>query len=145
MQFFHPIVTLSNGLVVANFSSPHEFRFTDGSVLEACSADAANKLLLELKEEETVSALQFYERQNCKVNFDEVKDTYLKYYMSDIVSEELIDLGKIAIDCILVPLPVATAIASINSNERGYKIARVCRVADRVKKTVYHNKFSLVI
>lgn len=34
-----PVATLSNGLRVANFSSPHTFEFEDGTVLAACEPD----------------------------------------------------------------------------------------------------------
>ena len=42
-----PLITLSNGLKVVNFSSPHEFKFVDGSVLPACSQERSNTLKLE--------------------------------------------------------------------------------------------------
>ena len=35
------ITTLTNGKKVANFSSPHEFKFTDGSILPAVSDELA--------------------------------------------------------------------------------------------------------
>lgn len=38
---FMPLTTLSNGLTVANFSSPHAFTFEDGTVLGACSNERA--------------------------------------------------------------------------------------------------------
>ena len=34
-----PAVDLSNGICVANFSSPHPFTFEDGTVLPACEED----------------------------------------------------------------------------------------------------------
>ena len=43
----HPRVTLSTGITVANFSSPHPFRFEDGSILEAMPRSAAEELSLE--------------------------------------------------------------------------------------------------
>lgn len=41
------IVTLSNGLRVANFSSPHDFNFTDGSILPTVDAEKSKRLSME--------------------------------------------------------------------------------------------------
>ena len=38
------IITLSNGKKVANFSSPHPFTFTDGSVIPAVSNEESERL-----------------------------------------------------------------------------------------------------
>ena len=48
-----PITTLTTGLRVGNFSSPHPFRFTDGSELPACSPERANGCMLNSHEVET--------------------------------------------------------------------------------------------
>lgn len=48
-----PWVWLSNGLIVANFSSPHSFRFTSGELLPACEEDRARGLMLDVTEVET--------------------------------------------------------------------------------------------
>ena len=47
-----PRVTLSNGLTLANFSSPHPFKFMDGSVLPPCSPERVRALPLKRFEEE---------------------------------------------------------------------------------------------
>ncbi len=52
-----PMVELSNGLVVANFSSPHSFTFTTGEVLGACAGERAKALMLESEEIETTRAV----------------------------------------------------------------------------------------
>lgn len=46
------IITLSNGKRVGNFSSPHPFIFTDGSVLAAVSNEEAERLKITFTEEE---------------------------------------------------------------------------------------------
>lgn len=46
----HPVATLKNGVVVLNFSSDHPFQFCDGTLLEACPADLANRLGLQQHE-----------------------------------------------------------------------------------------------
>ena len=42
-----PIVTLSNGLRVANFNSPHAFEFEDGTILSAVSNEIAEETKLD--------------------------------------------------------------------------------------------------
>lgn len=44
------IITLSNGKRGGNFSSPHPFTFTDGSVLPACDNDMAEALKVTFEE-----------------------------------------------------------------------------------------------
>ena len=44
------IVTLTNGKKVANFSSPHEFKFEDGTILPAVSPEYAEKLKVNFHE-----------------------------------------------------------------------------------------------
>ena len=46
------IITLSKGKKVGNFSSPHHFLFTDGSVLESQSNAVAEKLKVDFIETE---------------------------------------------------------------------------------------------
>lgn len=46
------IITLTNGKKVANFSSPHEFKFEDGNVLPAASNKEAERLKINFIEEE---------------------------------------------------------------------------------------------
>lgn len=58
-----PRVTLSNGLTLANFSSPHAFKFMDGSVLPPCSPERVRALALKrLGVEYLEAALQDNER-----------------------------------------------------------------------------------
>ena len=46
------IITLSNGKKVANFSSPHPFTFTDGSVIPAVSKEESERLKVNFIETE---------------------------------------------------------------------------------------------
>ena len=46
------IITLSNGKKVANFSSPHPFTFTDGSVIPAVSKEESERLKVTFIENE---------------------------------------------------------------------------------------------
>lgn len=40
----YPIITLNNGITIANFSTPHEFKFATGEVLPACDEMRAKRL-----------------------------------------------------------------------------------------------------
>lgn len=96
-----PVVTLANGLNVANFSSPHEFKFTSGEVLPACSAERAKGLML-APEEKVMEDLgwQGYETIN------------LAFRMTTAVGEALEEalLLPVDVDIVIVPLPVMVAI-----------------------------------
>ena len=91
------IITLSNGKKVANFSSPHPFTFTDGSVIPAVSNEESVRL---------------------KVNFNEKVDTNgdveLSFTLSGNVLSEMVywlkkhTLGLV--DVVFCPLPMITAI-----------------------------------
>ena len=123
-----PVVTLTNGVRVANFSSPHSFEFTDGTVLPACSAERA-----------VVSKLVAIEDETPHPTCDGVVDISLSWKMTDYI---LVELQKLQddpeVDVVLVPFPVMTAI-----KEGGYVVgkARVIRVEDRVLKTIFIDKF----
>jgi hypothetical protein len=123
-----PVVTLTNGVKVANFSSPHPFTFTDGTVLPACSAERAQATKLEAVEQESP-------HPTCKG----VVDIQLDWKITSYIFKELgkLDLRE-DVDVILVPFPVMTALKNA-----GIPIgkARVIRVADRVTKEIHIDRF----
>lgn len=126
-----PVITLNSGIRIANFSSPHSFKFDTGEVLEACSPERANTLMLSQREHEDRSPCGRY--TNISLTFE----------MSDVVRDELLRLEEDEnIDIVLVPFPVMEALKASNLRTQISK-ARVCRTADRVTKTVYHNKFCI--
>ena len=98
------IITLSNGKKVANFSSPHPFTFTDGSVIPAVSDEESERL---------------------KVNFieipfqDESGDLTLEFRLSkDVLFEmrywvALYNVGYV--DVVFCPLPMITAIKAVEN------------------------------
>ena len=135
-----PVVTLSNGLRVANFSSPHSFKFTDGTVLPACTATRAQTLMLEAEE---LTLKTYITQTNVSSNGMHVHvpitDILLSWKMSDVVAEALVALQANAdVDVVLVPLPVMTALKEYG-HEPGK--ARVIRVADRVTKEIHIDRF----
>lgn len=135
----HPIIRLANGLCVANFSSPHPFKFVTGEELPACDAETSRRLLLEAVEETSSSPCGRW------------SDIDLTFRMSAAVEQALVDLAdREEIDVVLVPLPVLTAIKTVNTAvndgaqkawDRVVQKARVIRVADRVSKTIYGDRF----
>ncbi|TXH55011.1 MAG: hypothetical protein E6Q97_09675 [Desulfurellales bacterium] len=120
-----PVVTLSTGVRIANFSSPHPFTFDDGTVLPACSVDRANWLLLESFEMLMPRGLW--------------EDVELQFDLSDTVASAVLELERDNdVDIILVPFPVLEA---LKARRRQIGKCRVCRIADRVAKTVCSRKF----
>lgn len=117
------IITLSNGKKVANFSSPHPFTFTDGTVLPAIDNDESKRL--EVIVEETI------ENDNGDVSLAFSLSTYVKmemgawmarYYNGDV-------------NVVICPLMMLIAIV----NEKGEEWLlnspfRGIRLEDRIKK-----------
>lgn len=108
-----PTVTLSNGIRVGNYSSPHEFDFEDGTVLHACTKGRAERLKVDFKESNshsmvgvrntyvTNTALYFGLTPELRKDVDKIlsewkgKDKYGRKY-----------------DVLIVPLPMLMAIKS---------------------------------
>lgn len=126
-------IKLSTGVTVANFSSPHPFTFDNGQVLAACAPERAKALMLDAVERE--------------IPAKHGVDIALRFEMSTPVLVEIMRLSNYwEIDIILVPLPVLVATkAHFDWDEEDvqrHKL-RCVRVADRVTKTIYHNRFCL--
>jgi hypothetical protein len=131
-----PTVKLSTGVRVANFSSPHEFEFTDGSVLAACDEDRSRRLTL-TQVERTVKDCASY------------KLVTVEHEMSIDVRNALFSAAKyarrIGIDLIIVPFPVLRAMAKdgdpVGNSLSQQDIFVTIRMADRVKKINHHDVF----
>lgn len=116
------IITLTNGKRVANFSSPHEFKFEDGSVLKAvinCQAELLK--------------VTFHERTA------DNGDTSLTFSLSDVVLSEVerwlnLYLAK-QVDVVFCPLPMITALKESGFNIKGSPF-RSIRVEDRINKLI---------
>jgi hypothetical protein len=93
------IITLSNGKKVANFSSPHPFTFTDGSVIPAVSKEESERLKVTFIEND---------------HQDESGDISLRFELSkDVIFEmrywvAMYNVGYV--DVVFCPLPMITAI-----------------------------------
>jgi len=125
------IVTLSNGKRVANFSSPHSFTFTDGTVLPAVSDEDAERL---------------------KVTFIETEinlsgDIELSFILSDEILKEMdkwvAEFQNGNVNVIFCPLPMITAIKESQYYGIPYlkrNAFRAIRIEDRIKKLVSIDK-----
>jgi hypothetical protein len=122
------IVTLSNGKKVANFSSPHPFTFTDGSVLPAVLPEVASLLQVTFNED-------LHDNGDVKLSFD--------------LSEAIIDEMAIWLDCqlegdidvVFCPLPMITAIKeSYGTGFIKHSPFRTIRIEDRINKLVSIDK-----
>ena len=123
-----PIVTTTEGLRIANFSSPHSFEFTDGTILPACEADRVENSSLTSVEEE--------------IDNGRWTDIRLRFEMNDEV-KNLVTLALALwyagqVDIIIVPFPVLKAL-----HITGDHPFRTIRCADRTSKVNYHNKFCI--
>lgn len=124
-----PVATLKNGVRVANFSSPHAFVFDDGTILPGCDDERARRLMLDFVE---------VSRPHATLPTTDIK---LEFRLSSAVGEELDAMNALLdVDIILVPLPVMMAIKEVWPDPGK---CRVCRVADRVTKTIHADKFCI--
>ena len=129
------VVRLSNQLLVGNFSSPHQFTFDDGTVLDAVSD---------------------YDSMRLKVNFNEYlidqQPTYktigLTFTLSDEVRREMEVWEKMwehnDVDIVLCPLPMIQVLNEVrNGNATFNSPFRAVRMKDRIKKTVSCDTFTI--
>ena len=133
-----PIVVLTNGLKVANFSSPHPFNFEDGSVLAACAPDRVAAGALNREDEERPWGL--WDR-------DDIVAVVPRFTLSEQVWALLIELEQDkSIDIVLIPFPVlealrnAKGIDGIPYLEMVTKVGTIC-VKDRTTKEIFINRF----
>lgn len=131
-------VILTNGLRVANFSSPHPFHFEDGSVLEACAPDRVAAGALNREDEERPWGL--WDR-------DDIIAVVPKFSLSEQVWSLLVELEQDkSVDIVLIPFPVlealrnAKGIDGIPYLDMLSKVGTIC-VKDRQTKEIYINRF----
>ena len=137
-------VKLSNGLTVANFSSPHSFKFTTGEILKECNPKWSREMSLGIKESK--------KQMNLKDGTKSWTDVLLTIDIPKNVLYNLATLVELeSIDIVIVPLMVLNAIKSIDDDkweqENLKKIilskCRTVRIADRVTKEIYPDKFCI--
>ncbi len=136
-----PIAKLSNGLKVANFSSPHEFKFEDGTILKACSNEHAEQY-----------KINFVENTHSQEIFGiPIKNITLSFELTDLLQLEIQNILNTWEDqddynIILIPLPMLTAIKesedfkNLNLEDSPF---RVIRMKSRTEKLVRIDHFCL--
>jgi len=135
------IVTLSNGLKVGNFSSPHPFTFVDGSVLPAVSNEEAEQYKILFYEVPVYGADEYTYELSFKLSQDVLPRMSIFYHMY---------LNK-RVDFILCPLPMIKAIKDavnykqpeLDFNDIRKSPFRCIRMEDRIKKLVSIDKFTM--
>lgn len=98
-----PTRTLENLLTVGNFSSPHQFRFEDGSILDACHPDRVKASSLLAKEDEYTEPIHGVEVTHVDLSFLLTKE------VADMLIETAKEWKAGLVDIVLVPLPVLRA------------------------------------
>lgn len=138
------MVVLSNGLRVANFSSPHSFVFTDGRILNAVS-------------EYDSLALSMEPRENIIDMSRGYKTIAIRFTITEAVRNEVMRYHNMwlngHVDVVIVPRPLIDALTA-HGHLWGYGWAstelyllnspfRTCRVADRISKIIEIDKFCI--
>ena len=131
----YPVTTLTNGLRVANFSSPHEFHFVDGSVLPACSSERATWLMM--VPVEVVSPSPCGRWTDIVISFE---------LSSQCLAQLLIIEEDPGVDLVLVPRIVKDALLDYEAQTVSPAMLtkiRTNRVADRVRKLNHIDRFCI--
>ena len=122
------IITLSNGLRVANLNSPHDFIFEDGSILPAVSNEFALATQLENEDVEVFNG-----------SFTVVEKRF-KISAACYAAIDALNLGDVC-DVIIAPLPVVMLGKELGWYQFSSCKVYGCYLVDRIKKTVSINKF----
>jgi len=175
----YPMVRLNDGLMVVNFSSPHNYIFDSGEILNACEDHITESIMLSenhsgiahiILNDNTVTTIAVPDNDTWKEYIHEgwpdlnIKhmwlDITIDYKMSETITKDILNLTELDIvDIILVPRPVMEAwkkeadkVYYVNTviNEgvlvddpwqQGLDKMRTCHLFDRVKKTIFHDRF----
>lgn len=134
-----PTATLASGLRVANFSSPHPFRFTDGSELGACTAERAN-----------LSKLNAEEIEIPREGWVDIRLSFRLNPGILAMLKEAYDLwANGGVDVVITPFPVISAMKAspdllgFDPNDPEAHPFRTIRTADRVTKVNHSDRFCI--
>lgn len=137
------IITLSNGLKVANFSSPHEFKFEDGSLLPECTPEHSEKYKVSFIE--TLTPVNRFKEDEVQLLFHDVELMF--NLSSDVWSlikhwKNFYFIGLV--DIVLIPMPMLVALKEQYDSEWIKQSPfRVIRIEDRINKLVSISKFCI--
>jgi len=135
------VVRLSNQLIVGNFSSPHQFTFDDGTVLDAVSDYDSMRLKVNFIEEILPSPIGVK-----RIDIEQMwTDVSLSFELSEEVYNEIDIWQKMwqhnDVDIVLCPLPMIQALKKeLIIKDTPF---RAVRMKDRIKKTVSCNTFTI--
>lgn len=130
-----PAVTLSNGLRVANFSSPHPFNFVDGSMLPACDEARSRALSMDREDKESPWSGPLF---GVSAPILQVKPVFV---LNDATLAELQAAQETwDVDIVLAPFPLLQALESKALLGAFSKVATVI-MADRITKAAAIDKF----
>ena len=144
--FDMPNIKLSNGLIVANFSSPHKFEFEDGNILEKCTDQRAEKLKVIFNETKKTEKIRNIDIQNISLDF-ELSEAIIIQINNILRWNKNVDrLGqrysfRKSFDVIIVPLSMLTAIKNSKyitekMKKEALKIFKVIKMKSRTEKVV---------
>jgi len=131
-----PVTTLKNGLVVGNFSSPHDFNFDTGEILKACDPERSERLKVDFIPNISIQNIRGIEIKNNSLTFGltpELKEEVVKILMS-----------RNNPDIILIPLPMIQAIKKdmpdLNISETPF---RGVKMKSRTEKLTLSQEFCI--
>ena len=130
-----PVVSLSNGLRVMNFSSPHPFTFEDGTVLPACDEARSRALSMDREDEESAWAGPLFNVTGKVAAVKPVFRLNAETLAALVDGEESWD-----VDIVMVPFPLLQAVRAEGYDAKFAKIATVI-MADRITKAAAIDKF----
>lgn len=137
------IITLSNGLKIANFSSPHAFQFEDGSLLPECTPEHSEKYKVSFIE--TLTPVNRFKDDEIQLLFHNVELIFglspdvmsLVKYWKDSYFTNLVDI-------VLIPMPMLVALKEQYDSEWIKQSPfRVIRIEDRNSKLISISKFCI--
>jgi len=145
-----PITTLSNGIRVANFSSPHDFEFEDSSILKACSKERAEKLKIIFNETiktQKINAKGYDVKTKTWQSGIDIKNISLDFELSENVLNEMDNIIKLKdlVDIIIIPLPMLTALKKKYTHPKAIEISkyRVIKMKSRREKLEKINEWCI--
>ena len=125
-----PRGVLSNGICVANFSSPHPFNFEDGNVLAACESDRIQAGALSRKDVDVPWA-----------GLPGVTAVTPKFDLSESVIQLLTELeADTEVQIVLIPFPVLEALRTSGRLADFPKVGTIC-VKNRETKEIFVDRF----
>ena len=137
-----PVTTLKNGLVVGNFSSPHDFNFDTGEILKACDPERSERLKVDFISNISIQNIRGIEIKNNSLTFGLTPE--LKREIGIILENNFMGGKRYNPDIILIPLPMIQAIKKdmpdLNISETQF---RGVKMKSRTEKLTLSQEFCI--